>query len=48
MAGFSVSTQSVTLTVGRLWSRGCRPFWVSRLHLGDSLVTKPASLPLPI
>jgi len=35
---FDVSTQSVTLTVGRLWSRGCWPFWVSRLHLGDSLV----------
>jgi hypothetical protein len=34
MAGFFVSTLSVTLTVGRLRSRGCRPFWASRLRLG--------------
>src|SRR5882724_3187248 len=38
MAGFCVSTLSVTLTVGRLREHGCWPFWVSRLHLEDSRI----------
>src|SRR5882724_6622165 len=48
MAGFCVSTLSVTLTVGRLREHGCRPFWVSRLHHWDSRIAKPALLLLPV
>jgi len=45
---FDVSTQSVAQTMGRLWSRGCWPFWVSRLQLGITRISKPALLLLPI
>ena len=45
---FCVSTLSVTHTVGQLREHGCWPFWVSRLHLGDSRIAKPAWFLLPV